>query len=435
MRKIRHRLTAFSLALAALAALPGCGTDGSDVAGGPVHVKIWSMWSGDEEKDFENVLAYYNETHPGVVLENLGAVDDAKTIRAIVAGAPPDVVTIADPSYLGALAANNALQPLDDRFRRSGLKDADYTNGALSQCRYKGSTYAVPYLLDCIALLYNKDVFRAAGLDPEKPPRTLEELLEDSKRITKYDADGRLTCIGIRPPDGVTMMGLYGGGFVDKTGRVTADNPRNVEAVTFYKQLMEAQGGYENVQAFAQSFAADMGNYNPFFLGKVGMTFNGQWNTYWAYHYSPNMHYGIAPLPYPARYPDRKGTVWLGSNPFCIPQGARHSQAAWDFLAWTQSREGQRRLAMTLHGIPNIRAELRDPSLRAGEAWRPSYGRFMDLADSPNATHFPALPVATLYLNQLATAIDSACYGHRTPQAALSAVRRRVQKEMDSYYR
>jgi len=435
MNKIRHHIAAFGLALVSLAVLPGCGTDNADRPGEPVHVKIWSMWSGDEEKDFEEVLAYYNKTHPGVVLENLGAVDDAKTIRAIVAGAPPDICTIADPSYLGALAANNALQPLDNRYRQAGLKDSDYTNGSLSQCRYKGSTYAVPYLLDCIALLYNKDVFKAAGLDPERPPRTLEEMLADAKQITSRDSEGRLTRVGIRPPDGTNVMGVFGGGFVNpKTARITADDPRNVEAVTFYKQLMEAQGGYENVQAFAQGFAADMGSYNPFFLGKVGMTFNGQWNTYWAYHYSPNMHYGIAPLPYPAKYPERKGTVWLGGNLFCLPQGAKHSQAAWDFLAWTQTGDGQRRLAMTLHGIPNIRTELKDPALRTGEAWRPAYGQFMDLADSPNATHFPSLPVATLYLNQIATAIDSTCYNHRTPQAALSAVRQRVQKEMDSYY-
>lgn len=393
------------------------------------------MWAGDEEKDFEQVLAYYNKTHPGVVLENLGAVDDPKTIRAIVAGAPPDICTIADPSYLGALAANNALQPLDDRFRASGLKDSDYTHGAISQCRYKGRLYAVPYLLDCIALLYNKDVFRASGLDPERPPCTLEEMEADAEKITRHDAQGQLTRIGVRPPDGVALLGLYGGGFVDPaTGRITADNARNVEAAAFYKRLMDEEGGYENVQAFAQGFASDMGSYNPFFLGKVGMTFNGQWNTYWAYHYSPNTHYGISPLPYPADHPERAGTVWLGSNPFCIPQGAKHAKEAWEFLAWTQSLEGQRRFAMTLHGIPNIRAELKDPALRTGEPWRPEYGKFMDLADSPNATHFPPLPVASLYVNELGNAVDTICYGHKTPRAALASVRRRVQKEMDAYY-
>ena len=417
-----------------LAPTPGCGPRASAGDGGPVHVQVWSMWGGEEERDFEQVLDYYNRTHPGVVLENLGAVDDAKTVRAIVAAAPPDLCTLADPGYLGALAANNALQPLDGRFQASGLKASDYTPGSLSQCRYGGHLYAVPYLLDCMALLYNKDVFRAAGLDPDKPPRTLEEMEADCRKITQRDAQGRLTRLGVRPPDVSLLLSLYGGGFLDpKTGRITTDNPRNLEATAFDKSLMDTQGGYEAVQSFSQGFANDQGSYNPFFLGQTGMIFSGQWNTYWAYHYSPKTHYGIAPLPYPAAHPERAGTVWLGSNPFCIPRGAKHPKEAWDFLVWTQSAEGQRRFAMSLHGIPNLRASLHDPALRTGEPWRPSFGRFMDLSDSPNAAHFPPMPVATLYQNELANAMDAVCYGRRTPPEALARVRVRVQHELDGY--
>ena len=429
--RLRHVASAVLLGLLLL---PGCGLNTRDKAGGPVHVEVWSMWSGDEEHDFENVLAYYNKTHPGVMLENLGAVDDPKTIRAIVAADPPDLCTLAAPSGLGALAANNALQPLDARFQASGLKAADYTPGSLSQCRYGGHLYAVPYLLDCIALLYNKDVFQSAGLDPNKPPQTLEEMEADAQKITQRDAQGQLTRIGVRPPDAVTLLSLFGGGFLDPTtGQVTADNPRNVQAAAFDKSLVDVQGGYEAVQSFSQGFGAGQGSYNPFFLGQIGMTFDGQWNTYWAYHYSPKTHYGIAPLPYPAAYPKQKGTVWLGGNLFCIPRGAKHPKEAWDFLVWTQSPEGQQRFAMSLHGIPNLRASLHDPALRSGEPWRPRYGTFMDLSDSPNATFFPPMPVATLYQNELTNAVDSVCYGRQTPSEALGAVRLRVQRAADEY--
>jgi multiple sugar transport system substrate-binding protein len=425
----------YSLALILLLFfLTGCGARQAQNVQGPVHLEVWSMWTGDEEQDFERVLAYYNRTHPGVVLENLGAVDDPKTVRSIIAGAPPDLCTLANPPYLGALAANHALQPLNASFAGSGLKPSAYTVGALGQCRYAGHLYAVPYLLDCIALLYNKDVFRSAGLDPNKPPRTLEEMLDDCRRITRHDAQGHLTRIGMAAPDAVTMMGLFGGGFLNpKTGQITADNARNVEAVTFYQRLMAAQGGYEQDQAFAQGFASGMGSYNPFFTGQVGMTFSGEWNPYWVYHYSPNTHYGVAALPYPADHPEQKGTVWLGSNPLCIPVGAKHPKEAWEFLAWTQSVAAQRMFSLSLHGIPNIRAELRDPALRTGAPWRPQFGRFMDLADSPRASYFPPMPVANLYLNQIATAVDEVCYGQRTPQAALASVRVRVQREMDTY--
>jgi ABC-type glycerol-3-phosphate transport system substrate-binding protein len=421
------------LLLAALA-LAGCARTRADATRGKVRLKVWSMWGGDEARVFEDVVAYYNKSHPRVFLDNLSSVGDDKSVRAIVAGAPPDLLTLREPAFLGAMAANDALLPLDDRFRQAGLQEAAYTHGALSQARYNGRLYAIPYLLDCQVLLYNKDVFRAAGLDPEQPPRTLEELERDCRRITQRGPDGRLKRIGLRPPDAVMLLAIFGGGFLDaKTGQVTADNARNVEAAACYKRLMDAQGGNEAVEAFSQGFANDMGNYNPFFLGQVGMIFGGQWNTYWVYRYHPSTHYGVAPLPYPERHPERVGTAWLGGNLFCIPKEAQHVPEAWEFLVWTQTPEAQRMFAQTMHGVPNIRASLRDRSLREGEPWRPYFGRFMDLADSPNATHFPPMPVATLYLNEITTALDAVRYGRRSPAAALASVRVRVQRELEKY--
>ncbi len=414
--------------------LAGCLGHAARQAGGPVHIEIWSMWTGDEEREFEEVLAAYNRTHPGVVVENLGAVDDAKTIRAIIAGVPPDLCTLQDPANLGTLAANKAILPLDTQFAGSGLHPADYTGGSLGLCTYRSHIFALPYLLDCTALLYNKDVFRAAGLDPDRPPATLEEMLADCRKITQYDREGRMTRVGLQPVDIQAMLAIYGGGFIDPaTGRIDADNSRNIQAASFYKSLMDAQGGYQSVQAFAQGFASSTGSYNPFFVGQVGMMFGGEWNPFWAYQYSPGTHYGVAPLPYPAAYPGRAGTVWLGGNPICIPAGSAHPKEAWEFLKWTQSVAAQEMLAERLKNIPNIRAALQDPKLRSGAPWCAAFARFMELADSKNAGFFPPSPVASFYSNQLTTAVDTVNYGHESPARALGAVRARVQHEMNQY--
>jgi multiple sugar transport system substrate-binding protein len=179
---MRFPLASLFLPLIALALpLSGCALShagGEGAASGKVQVRVWSMWGGDEAKVFQNVLDVYNRTHPGVEITNLSSVTDVKTVRALVAGAPPDFFTIADPAYLGTLAANDAVLPLDDQFQAAGLKQEDFTAGSLSQCRYRGKLYAMPYLVDCIALLYNKKVFREVGLDQENPPQTNEELEE-----------------------------------------------------------------------------------------------------------------------------------------------------------------------------------------------------------------------------------------------------------------
>ena len=399
-----------------------------------VQIRVWSMWGGGEEKVFQAVIDAYNASHPGVHFENLGSVSDDKTIRALVAGAPPDIFTIADPSFLGALAANDSILPLDDLFRQSGLRDDEFTHASLSQCRYNGKLYAMPYLVDCICLLWNKKVFRDAGLDPERPPRTIEELEEYCRKITQKGADGRLKRIGLRPPDSVNLLAIYGDPFfVPATGKITADSPRNIEAATAYKRLMDAQGGYEAVQALSAGFANEQGGYNSFYMGQVGMAFTGQWNTYWVAKYKPDTEYGIAPLPYPAAHPERAGTVCLGGNFFAIPKESKHKKEAWEFMVWMQTPKAQRLLADTLHGVPNTRAALQIRSLREGEPWRVQFGKFMELSDSPNATHFPPMPVASQYLSEINSSVEAVCYGRKTPEVALREAKERVQREMDRY--
>lgn len=413
------------------AALAGCRPARSP---SDERLRVWSMWGGEEENVFARLLAHYNTLHHGPPLTNLGSVDDTKSVRAIVAGAPPDLITLRDPAYLGVVAANDAVMPLDDLFREAGLREEDYVHGSLSQCRYNGKLYAIPYLIDCIVLLYNKKVFREAGLDPNRPPRTMEELEEICRRLTLRGPDGRLKRIGLRPFDAVYLLALYGGPFFEpQTGRITADHPRHVEAIAMYKRLMDAQGGNEAVSAFAAGFANEQGSYNSFYLGQAAMTFNGQWNAYWAYRYKTGCDFGVAPLPYPAKYPERIGSAFLGGNLFSIPRGARRVKEAWEFLRWTQTADAQKRFAKTMNGVPNIRASLKEPTLRHDEPWRPTYARFMDLADSPNATHFPPMPVASLYINEITNAADAVRYGRTSPEAALAGVRERVQREMDKY--
>ncbi len=404
-------------ALLALALAAGCKNSPSSN-----RLRVWSMWGGDEEEVFRSVLRAYDPT-----ITNLPSVSDDKTIRALVAGAPPDLFTLKDPSALGALAANKALRPLDDLFAAAGLKDTDFTPGALSQCRFRGKLYAIPYLLDCMVLLYNKKLV-------QEPPRTLEELEELCKRLTKRDSTGRITQIGLRPPEAVQLLGAAGAQFWDEnTERLTADDPRNIEGIRWYKRLMDAQGGNEAVEAFSAGFAEDMGSSNPFFKGLAAMEFSGQWNANWVFKYTPGEEIGVAPLPYPADSPKLAGTAWLGGNLFCLPREGKQTDAAFAFLKWSQTRAGQLTFASTMHGVPNQRAILQEPALRTGAPWRALFARFLDLADSPRATHFPVLPVAALYQSELTAACDAVRYGRKSPQEALKTVQAKVSRELEKY--
>ncbi len=424
------------LLLLALLIVPGCGTTELFKApsDGKVHVEVWTMWQGPEEQNFRQVVALYNKTHPGVVVENLGNVDDTKTVRAIVAGVPPDACTISIPGYLGTFAANDAIMPIDKQFAASGLKPSDYTPGALGQCYYKGHLYAVPFLLDCQALFYNKTAFKAAGLDPSHPPRTFEELVADAKRLVKRDPEGRLVQIGMTPISADQLLGVYGSGLFDKrTQNVTANLPGNVEALTNYKKLMDAQGRFEAVDAFGLGFSSTTSNFDPFYSGQIAMKIDGEWIPHLIAEFSPKTDYGVAPFPYPADEPQKAGLVWLGSNNMCIPKEAKHPKEAWDFIQWTQTPQVQEMFAKSMRNVPNIKSVLHDPKLRTGSPEAVKFGQFLDLADTRNPRFFPPLPIASLYINQIQTASDSVAYGRETPQVALDGVQSRCTREMDKY--
>ncbi len=400
-----------------------------------VRLTFWTMWSGPEERNFLNVLRRYEETHPGTVIENLGAIrDDTKTVRAIVAGVPPDLFTLADPLYLGPLAANGALTDLDPLFAASALKESDFTHASLSQCRVGGKLFAMPYLIDCYALMWNKAAFREAGLDPHAPPKSLKEMADYAVRLTKSER-GNVKRLGLQPlSDMYLINAAFGGRLYDPdTGKVTPDDPGCVAALKWYIELVERMGGYQQVNGFAAGFGQAQGTNNPFFTGQVAMMINGEWNPYWCSRYAPNLDYGVAPLP-PVRSGDpRPPVTWLGGNMICIPRDAKHPREAWDLLVWMQTDEAQLMFAEAMNNVPNMRRLLKAKRLREGADYRRKFGIFLDLADTPRGDHFPALPISSLYNNELATARDLALAGEKTPEQALRDVRIRVQREFDRY--
>jgi len=400
-----------------------------------VRLAFWTMWSGPEERNFLAVLRRYEQTHPGIAIENLGAIrDDTKTVRAIVAGVPPDLFTLSDPLYLGPLAANGALWPLDEWFRGSGLREEDFTHASLSQCRMSGHLYAMPYLVDCYALMWNKDAFREAGLDPEHPPRSLDELADFAVRLTK-SREGNITRLGLQPLSDLYIVNqAFGGPLYDgATHKVTPTDARNIAALKWYKRLVERMGGYQQVNGFAAGFGQAQGTNNPFFVGQVAMMINGEWNPYWCSRYAPDLRYGVAPLP-PLRAGDPSPpATWLGGNMICIPKGAKHPKEAWDVLVWMQSDEAQLMFADAMNNVPNQRRLLGAKRLREGADYRRKFSVFLDIADSPRGGHFPALPISGLYSNEMMTARDLVLAGVKTPEQAYEDVRVRVQRELDRY--
>lgn len=419
-----------------LLACAGCAREQAAIPPGRVVIRVWSGWTGQEQDHFEKALADFNRSQSRVWAVNMSTVeDDGGVMRALTAGTPPDAFFLWEPAYLGALAANRAILPLDDFIRESDLKVSDLTPGALGQLEYRGHIYAMPFLIDTMALYWNKAVFREVGLDPERPPRTLSELERYIRLLTKRDKHGRLQRVGFEMPSLASFIALFGGPLYDqRTGRIVLTDPRSLEAARFYKHLYDLQGGGQRLEAFSQGFGAFDSNQNHFLVGKTAMMFGGEWWCEVARRFGPHVDFGVAPLPYPDQHPEQAGTTFLGGNPCCIARASKHPREAFALLRWMQTYRAQEKFASEMFNCPNYRPVLNSPLLTTGSRWKVAFGKVCRTADSPRARWFPATPVNLLYARELDTAAQYLARGTKTPERALREVEQRVQAELDRFH-
>jgi multiple sugar transport system substrate-binding protein len=394
-----------------------------------VTVEFWSGWTGREAKVFQALVDRFNREHPDLFVNNFGGVQqDSKTVRAITAGVPPDAFFIWDSTTLGPLAENGALQPLDDRLASAGLTEQDFVPVSLDLCRYRGRLYALPVLIDATALYWDRRAFRAAGLDPDRPPVSPEELTEYARRLTQRDGAGRLARIGFQPTDDLLPF-LYATGapLIDAAGRPAADTPETRRALAWYGAVIQAMGGAEEVNAFAAGFGQSQSSNHPFFRGQTAMLVSGEWFPYWIERYAPGLDYGVAP--FPRADPDAPPAAVIGGNPVCLPRESRHPEAAWRFISWLQRREVQREFALNIYNLPNRRDLLADPALTRGSRAARAYSVLLDLSAGPGARAFPSVPYASFYQAELTNARDFVAHGDKSVEQAAQDLQRRVERQ------
>jgi multiple sugar transport system substrate-binding protein len=415
--------------------LCGCKPSGSRQ---PVELNIWSAPSGYEEQNFQRLCRRFEREHPGVKIRNVGALKQDTLTRAIVAGVPPDLAYLYNMPALGPLAANGAIMTLDDRFKKAGFQESQFLPGCISQAHYQGHLYAMPTTRDSLAFYRSRARFRECGLDPDRPPRTLEEIIDMAVKLTSKNPDGTLAKLGMELPvdDPAVLFAMFGGDVWDaRTGRLTANCPENVEALRWMLRLSDAQGGYRAISALASGLGGDNTSLNPLATGKLAMRITGEWAAMHLEKFAPGTDYALSEIPYPANRPDLRNLAWEDGDFMCIPNGSKHPDLAWEFMRWLQAPAQQADYAEAMSNLPNIMALRDSPRFSQGSRDKRALGFVLKhIASDPRNAHFlPALPVMQLYTQELHTAIDHVLYHDLTPQAALNAVQERIEREQRQY--
>lgn len=239
-------LRVISLSLAASAAFLAAGAmAGAAVAQDRIQVTVWHQEQVQPRiEQFQAVIDAFNASQDQFEViqqvQSWGSIYQ-KLPPAVAAGIQPDIqFTI--PDFTITMRDTGVVQPVTDFVDELNAAH-DFIDQAVVPYTDDGEVWAVPLYGMIQVLWYRKDMFEAAGLDPENPPATWEELIEAAKAVGGDDVHG----IGVPASRSLaTDQVLYsfmatnnGAEIFGEDGSVTFNTPENVETLEFYKQLAQ----------------------------------------------------------------------------------------------------------------------------------------------------------------------------------------------------
>jgi len=414
-RKIRTTTGALAV-MAVLGVLTGCGAEetagASNEGGGTTEVTVWHYWDGTNADVFDAMAAEYNESHPDVkiatsmvpnpdFLTKLRASATSNTLPDIAIG---DLVWVPQIEQIGSLAD---LEPLLPAETLSDINPALTSFGNID-----GKQVSVPVSANNLAYMYNKTVFEEAGLDPEKPPTTWEELMEVGKTILEetgkpgYDLFTEAGDTG----EGLTwnfQVNLWqaGGEFLTEDNSAAAFNtPEGAKALQFWVDLIES-----GVSPYAK--------WGEFEKGQGGSAQEGSWMVgIWAA--DPPFDFGAAKAPYPSD--GEPATNLGGEQAMVFDNSEAEAEAAADFLTWFLEAENVTKWSQETGMLPVTNSvaessEYLDWVSSTEPRLLPYVEQMADAHARPNTPLYPQISLA------FAQEIEKALSGDATVDQALAA--------------
>ncbi len=300
---------------------------------------------------------------------------------AIAAGEPPDIASI-DLIYTPAFASAGQLVDITDFVKALPYAD-DLTPAHMELGMYEGRNYAVPTAVDGSFIAYNIDLFEQAGLDPDNPPSTWDEMLEAARAITALGDDTygywfSMNCAGCNAFTFLPFIWASGGDVLsdDYAEATITSDPIVREALEFYNTIWEEGlvpegASIDNGSNFVSAFAA----------GNIGMTGTGNFSISTYTSENPDLNFGVFHIP----GKDGGAASFGGGDVIAIPAGTEYAEEAWRFIEWTMSEEPQIEIYAANGQIP-VRLQLVDNPYFEGDERQATAASALAVGHTPYTT-------------------------------------------------
>ena len=420
------RIASVSIGLLAVTGLLAACSTGTTEADGETTVTMWAR-SATEAYSAALVEAF-NEQSDGVTVELTVIPNnnfDQRMGAAAGADQLPDLLSadvVLAPNYTG----QGVYIDITDRIEALDFAD-DLAQAHIVAASIDDVRYAVPHKVDSSFMFYNKDLFAQAGLDPENPPLSYEEIYAAAEAIDALGDDVHGFYIGGNCGGCFAYTGFANGvaggdQVISDDGRTAnVDNPTFAALFDMYKRM------FDNGLIPDSAQTEDGSTWQELFVqGKVGLWPNGSYSIP-RVTADAQFEWGYAPLTDPS---GSNGATFVGGDVIGITSSSDKADAAWEFISWTLSEEAQVDIVAQAGDLP-VRTDLADNRFTAEDP------RVQAVAEGIASGYTPSSLIYGAGFNSpngpWLAAVRGAVFGD-DPASALQEGERAIQQLMDEKY-
>ncbi|MEZ5668939.1 MAG: ABC transporter substrate-binding protein [Alphaproteobacteria bacterium] len=363
-----------------------------------------------------DLVAQFQAAHPDITVNMEITTSDGlpqRVLTALQSGSPPDIIDV-QHGWVNGYAQNGLVIGMDDVVQDRD----DYVPAALNYVTWDGKLWAIPYRIETHAVIYNRGDFAAAGLDPDNPPQTWDELVAAASALTHDGKSGFAITgggeVGNTLFRSMPFIWMNGGSIISDDGtRATVNEPAAVEAVTFYTDFFAK--GLSPASTLENDGTA---NRRLFIADAVSMYQSGQFDINSIRNENPNIDIGVMMIP----HPEGKDTAAiLGGWSFIIPTDAPNPDDAKVLVQWLAESENMGTLTDTFPARVSAMSMPRfdDPILGVFKQMLP-YGR-------PVPAHKNWVQIVQAYFD----GIQRILLGDEDPQTAMDGAAEEIQALLD----
>jgi multiple sugar transport system substrate-binding protein len=402
--------------------------DGKDTSSKePVTIEYWQYFYESKVNLVDELIKEFEEANPNIKVEHKHFPYDSyqqKVAAAVSAGTGPDIINL----YYGWVpkyVKSGTLQQLPESSFSAEMIESNFAP-MVKVNKLDGKYYTIPTAVRTLGLFWNKDIFKANGLDPEKPPKTIEELVEYAKKCTKT-TNGQLEIEGLTFQPSGQLHAWFRPVLLKQFGQ----EPISEDKKTV--QWNASENGYKAFEFLVNLAKVDKVGEKDFFTddstafisGKAAMHIDGSYRLGTLASQAHDLNYGVTVLPSYNGVETSFGSFW--TNGITTNATGDKLDASVKFLEFLTSPEVMKTWTDRIGEI-GARIEIaEDPELLKNEKLAP---------------FIQQLPIADSYFyvdedadrKALMDAIDEVLLNNVDPRKALDDATAEVQAILDEYW-